>query len=55
MAELLFDGWAQPQATSVASASQLTFRIAVVVIDRKARSPDVFNPVMIRDVYHHAS
>jgi hypothetical protein len=55
MVELLVDGWAQPQATSVASASQLRFRTAVVVIERKTRGAHVFNPVMIRDVYHHAS
>jgi hypothetical protein len=55
MVELLVDGWAQPQATSVASASQLRVRIAVVVIERKTRGAHVFDPVMIRDVYHHAS
>jgi len=55
MVELLVDGWAQPQATSVATASPLRFRNAVGVIESKTRSADVFNPVMIRDVYHHAS
>jgi hypothetical protein len=53
MSVLLVDGWAPAQAISVASASQRAFAIGVGVIDDEARVRDVFDPVMIHDVYHH--
>jgi len=54
MAELLFEGCAHAPAASVASTSPVVvFRIAVGVIATKARTREVFHPVMIRDVYHH--
>jgi hypothetical protein len=46
MAELLFKGRAQPQATSMATASCVAVRIdlgcAGVVIETKARSREIF-------------
>jgi hypothetical protein len=59
MMELLFEGWAQPHATSMATASRVAFRVdlggAGVVIETKARASDVFKPVMIRDMYAQLS
>jgi hypothetical protein len=62
MAALLFDGWVQPQAAKMARATQVVFRIEANVVGRligrlmrrKTRGANVFDPVMIGDVYHHA-
>jgi len=54
---VVVDDWAHPHAASVASAASgaRTARVEAVVafIDNHARVADVFNPVMIREVYHH--
>jgi hypothetical protein len=64
MAALLFDGRVHPQAPRMARATQVGFqidgfRIQVGVTERlmgrKARAGNVFDPVTIGDVYHHAS
>jgi hypothetical protein len=53
MVELLFEGWAQPNATSMATASPVA--LPIDLMETKARSGKVFRPVMIRDVYAHLS
>jgi hypothetical protein len=53
MVVLLVDGWAHAPASRPPSASQVPFRSDVRVIEDNARAADIFDPVMIHDVYHH--
>jgi hypothetical protein len=55
MSVLLGEGWAHAQATIAASAAPIRMGngLDCGVIGDKARRRDVFDPVMIRERYHH--